>query len=488
MRHTLLASIFLGCWIVAPPQLLAIDVDIPGVVKVCDTCGGGLLGGSRPNTPWSAVEFLQGVAQGSGDPLLSRAAQNLDQFKKAISDEAQAAIDNAVKAQNKATSDVAQNLIKSANDIVDATAAVARYGEREVSGTIDVLSQAQQRVREGKVVDAMWHISTDSWQNTNKNAAQLAEENEIVSVAGQAVASAYGGPAGAAAYAAWLSYNKSGGNVDLALKAGVYAYVTASGAAATGSMPTDSVTDVAKKAALAGAVGGLAVAASGGSNEDILKAFVDSGSAVVVQSGQSYVSKNYTDTEPPRFDSYCVTAVNMSCADAKEWYDTSKKRLDDLKTLTSTSPTVKVTGDGDWAISWDKDAVAHPQDGSPAVALTYVGNGSPLNNVLRGIAAIGDPSKFSGHWVAYRDVGALDSFFDFTDPGQNRPTPIVGDNLRANRNINMRFSPADWTAASGLLSSGTEVKVLEVRVLSAAGTQQEWIRLQLPTPLSTQAR
>lgn len=41
-------------------------------------------------------------------------------------------------------------------------------------------------------MDAIWHVSTDTWQEANKNAAQLAEENEIIASAGQVVATAYG--------------------------------------------------------------------------------------------------------------------------------------------------------------------------------------------------------------------------------------------------------------------------------------------------------
>lgn len=481
MNHRLLMFILGASYLVIALPASALYVNIPGVVRVCDDCGGGVLGGTQLATPWSTVDYLQGLARGSDDPLLSLAAQNLDQFKKTVSKDAQIAIDTALKAPEKATSDVAKNLIKSANDIVDATNAIARYAERELSGTVSTLSKAQQRLRDGKVVDAIWHISTDTWQQTNKNIAQLTEENEIFAVAGQAAATAYGGPAGAAAYAAWRTYNQSGGRVDLALKAGVYAYITASGSLKAGDMPTDSVLKVANKAAVTGAMGGLAVAASGGNNEDALKAFVDSGSAVVVQAGQSYVSKNYSATQPPKLDSYCITALDVPCADAKEWYDSAKKRVGDLKTLPSSVPTIGVTRNGDWAISWNKDAANHPTKNTPAVALTYVGEGSPFNNVLREAAAIGDPPKFSGYWVAFRRPGSAYAFFDFIDTGNHPPIPSIGTNLRANTNINMRFSPGDLTTENGVLPSGTDVKVLDVKTLGNADAQQEWIRLQLPS-------
>ncbi len=43
----------------------------------------------------------------------------------------------------------------------DAVHASVRYAERTVGGYEDVLSRAEIRAREGKVVDAIWHLGPD---------------------------------------------------------------------------------------------------------------------------------------------------------------------------------------------------------------------------------------------------------------------------------------------------------------------------------------
>lgn len=445
-------------------------LDFPGVV----------------GTLWPGIGPLLSLAKSSGDAVLGQAVANVEILMSNVEKETKIAVENAFKAQDKAIADATQNLVKSVDDIVDAAHATARYAEREVNSYQDVLSNAEKRVREGKVADAIWHMSTDSWQETNKNAAQLASENEIVAAAGQAVATAYGGPAGAAAYAAWHTYNQSKGNIELALKAGVYAYAVSSGNLSAGDIPTDTLGGVAKKAAMTGAVGGLAVAAGGGSEKEALDAFIKSGGAVVVQEGQSYVKKNYSSVGASKLDAYCQTAVGRTCAAASKWYEKSKKRLDQLAEAKAVQKTVMILNK-DWSISWDPVGIANPEEDVPSVALTYIGEGSSFKNTVNVLATLGDPSKFPNTWVAFRDVGANSSFFGFANPRAGQTVPVVGDQLIANRDINVRAAPADWTSKRGVLSEGTSVVVLEVKTLTADGQKQEWLRIQTnadPSPAS----
>jgi hypothetical protein len=221
------------------------------------------------------------------DKFLKQAAANTSEFAGGLTRAASTAFQQALTNVDKAKRDTARNLMKSANDAVDAASAAERFAERQIKAYPDLLTDAEKRIREGKVADAIWHVGVDQLKNTNKNAAQLTRENEIANAAAQAAATTYGGPGGAAAYAAWKTYNDSDGNVDLAIKAGVYAYATGTAGAQVGTMPTGTVDEVVKKAAVAGAIGGVAVAASGGKSEDTLKAFVTAGGAVIIQSGQA---------------------------------------------------------------------------------------------------------------------------------------------------------------------------------------------------------
>jgi hypothetical protein len=156
-------------------------------------------------------------------------------------------------------------------NLEDAAHAIGHFLERQGQGAGAALSNAERRIREGKVVDAIWHLSTEPLQHTSENAALAAQESEYLNTVAQTAASAYGGPAGAAAYAAWLTYEQTG-NADLALRAGVLTYATSSAFSAAGKMNAATTSDIAKKAAVTAAIGGLAVAAAGGDETaDLLK-------------------------------------------------------------------------------------------------------------------------------------------------------------------------------------------------------------------------
>lgn len=464
---------FLMAFAPAEP-LMAFDISI-GPLKVCDTCGGGVVGGTSVDLRrWEGTDFINEIAEAARDGLLKQAALNLNQFNENIKREYQKAIDIALSTKDKALIDTVSNLAKTANDIVDAANATARFADSQIKSSQEILSNSDARLRDGKVVDAIWHISTDSWQHTNKNAAQAAQESEIVKAAGQAVATAYGGPAGAAAYASWLTYNSTNGNLDLALKAGVYAYAMQTGYLDASKIPTNTIDGVAKKAAMMGAMGGAAVAASGGNSKEILDGFVKSGGAVVVQAGQSYVKANFEDTASTRMDSYCMTIANKACAEAKEYYSKAKDRVDEIRRMKVQGPTVKVTANGQWALSWVRDAIANPSENQPAVVLTYVGDGSPFSNTLTELAAIGDKKKFGKTWIAYRDVGASSTFFGAGE----YVVPQVGAVITARIDVNLRSGPAKWDGQFGVLKAGSKVAVLEVRTLQGKGKPQEWLRVQ----------
>lgn len=74
----------------------------------------------------------------------------MDVLVRNVGEEAKRAIQNAINTQDKALSDVAQNLVKSANDIVDAAHATERFAKRQIEGYRDVLSNAERRVRKGR--------------------------------------------------------------------------------------------------------------------------------------------------------------------------------------------------------------------------------------------------------------------------------------------------------------------------------------------------
>ncbi|ESX63855.1 hypothetical protein X759_33270 [Mesorhizobium sp. LSHC420B00] len=343
------------------------------------------------------------AAKATGDQTLVASVLSFEALGTKLDRETQTAIKNALTNPSQAVKDAAQTQLKAANDAVDAIQASARYAEREARGYQDVLSAAERRAREGKVVDAIWHLGTDKLRVESDNAAQLMQESEVARTTAQGVASSYG-PAGTAAFAAWYEYYRSKGDVQKALFTGIYTYAVATGRTSINTMPTGTIEETLKKSATAAAVRGLAVAAAGGNQEDILKAAAQEGGSVIVQSGQAYVTKEYVNPARAKADQFCVSTVGDTCGDAVQWVDDTKKQLEDYNNqlrqvgaLANSFPTTLVTGDGQWAISGNKAALFDAGGKVPGAVLTYIGPGSAYRKSIQRIVT--PPPPLPPHYV-----------------------------------------------------------------------------------------
>jgi hypothetical protein len=159
--------------------------------------------------------------------------------------------------------------------------------------------------------------------------AKAAQESDLVRVAGQIAAAAYGGPGGAAAYAAWLTYSQTK-DVGLALRVGA---ITGAAAYATGSLGKIPNTNaagaiqsgaIAEKTIMAGAIGGVAVAAAGGDKQALQEGFLKAGGAMLVQSVYEVETKHPLDARASKGEAYCMAAVDPSapCAPPIKAYET----------------------------------------------------------------------------------------------------------------------------------------------------------------------
>ncbi|MGY3131174.1 hypothetical protein ACVWZM_001856 [Bradyrhizobium sp. USDA 4501] len=430
------------------------------------------------------ADLVLEAARTSGNQDLIAAAQNFQAIGAKFDKEMQTAISNALTNPEKSINDAVKTHVKAANDIVDAVHASVRYAQRTVDGYRDGLSRAGSRIREGKVVDAIWHLGTDKLAVDNQNAAKFMQESEQARQAAQVVASTSGGPAGAAAFAAWWAYNSSGHNVEAALRAGAYTYAVSEGYAQVNTMPAATATEVAKKAAAAASIRGIAIAAAGGNREDILNAAAQGGGSVIVQAGQAYVTKEYVDPAKAKSDTFCMDAVKSSCADAKQWLEDSRQRLEEYRSSADALANTIVTDDRNWMISWDSK-VLHDRDSSaPGVVLTYIGNGSPYDEQKLLLAEIGDSAKFkhpvieSTSWAALRDPGGASSYFDRISP-TGAGSPVAPDDvLIAKIHVNIRPGPSGggWGDPIDVITPGETIKVLEVKTANTNIGPQEWVR------------
>lgn len=335
-------------------------------------------------------------------------------------------VNTFVKAGNDATAtyvkawkDTAEQTKRSFQDTVDAATAATNYTINQLKAYESSLASAEKRLREGKVVDSMWGLAVEPLQATEANFAKATQESTLIADAAASGAAVYGGPGGAAAYAAWSTYRATG-NADLALRAGLLAAATSQAGTSVTAMPSGTMGEVLKKSAMAGAVGGIAVAAAGGDEQAIKEGFLKSAGAVLVQSGNDK-AKAYAPKAKDAWDTVqCISARDLDCMSKTTWARDAKGRIltdangkprFDTKKLDPQQYIGKWTGidpnsvDGKknaiigkisqlpkveaiplmknkWVLSWTAGKTPTIGYGQPTVVLTYVGPNPPFTSTV----------------------------------------------------------------------------------------------------------
>jgi hypothetical protein len=359
------------------------------------------------------------------------------------------------KTVDKAASDTYHEAGRAVRDVGTAAGALAEYSKQIANGDKEIAAHALNRIREGKIIDALWSVGTEDLQNTNKAAAAAAMKSDIIRTLGSVASTAYGGPAGAAAYAAWLTYNQTGGDVNLALKVGIIAGATSWAMDTTQALPAQNasgnivVSDLAKKVAISGAIGGLAVAAAGGNESAIRKGFLQAGAMVLIQEGYHSYTGHALDNkqlQSSKGDAYCISSVVVCQSPPKDAYVYDKdgnflgwdqRKLDSFAphvgmgypdtSITSdavTWPTegsafmkgvAKIPGTNamavfhdQWAVDWRMPSGVLQTTIYPAVILTYNGTTAPLLETVR-VASEEEAQRSAkgssaSHPIVYKDA------------------------------------------------------------------------------------
>lgn len=321
------------------------------------------------------------------------------------------------KAHEEAFRKVRQEAGNGVENLGEALQSIGYFADRQLRAQRDALKDASRRVRQGRVTDALWHAAVDPLEAVERNAARAAQESSVLNTLGQVAANAYGGPGGAAAYAAWFTYRQTG-DADLALRVGVI-----TGTTSAAMVGVDSMDPGVKKTVLAGAIGGTAVAASGGNEAAIRDGFLLAGGMVVVRDEYRQLTTRGLDARHSQGDPYCMKADprgGANCLAPAEAYqrDAAGNPIGepDVRKVPHRAPHVgewanagearwaqetglpmqavsKVPGmnamalfHDQWMAVWKPSDLMNKATIAPAIVLTYVGTGEPLYRHLQASA------------------------------------------------------------------------------------------------------
>ncbi|MGB3251654.1 hypothetical protein [Buttiauxella gaviniae] len=315
----------------------------------------------------------------------------------------------------KAWNDIGNQAKRSFNDLTEAAKAVADFAVKDTRAQFDILQNSANQLQEGKIIDAMWSSGVSPLHSTEKNFFEATQKSSILDMAANYAASVYGGPAGAAAYAAWKTLQLTG-DVNLAFRMGLVAAIQQQGGKIIDGMPGATVSDVVKKAAIAGAVGGIAVAAAGGNEKAITDSFLKSSGNVLVQNAQDSVKavmNNNSDITAAVQVVGCISAKNVNClsdvpyvtdaagklteqvapslTDLKSKADevvgtwtalqnNAEKQAADIMTLIPKLPDTNIIplANNSVVITWTLGSEAEIKSGIPTVLISAIGDNAPF--------------------------------------------------------------------------------------------------------------
>lgn len=239
-------------------------------------------------------------------------------------------IENLKNNLEKALQDVERELIVAVENTGEAIEACAGFVENQFESYGQILTEAEKRIEEGKIIDALWHIGTDHIKHTEDNAAIAFMESSLLTSLATAAASIYGAPYGGAAFAAWLTYKQTG-DLNLALKTAAITYLTQKSLNGVKGIEGSSVSYIAKRTLISTAIGAASIAASGGSEKDIIDGFLKGAALNLANEYYKYYIHTDINEEIPTKDAIDKEALKdkYGILQDKEGNPILKKILDD---------------------------------------------------------------------------------------------------------------------------------------------------------------
>ena len=400
------------------------------------------IGHTVENAVHDTGNTLEKATHDTGDAVEKATHDTGDALEKATHDTGntlEKATHDTGNTLEKAAHDTGNAVEKATHDLGSSVEAIWRFMDREGKGLDQALRGYQIAYPRSQNHWMLFGIlGTDPIKNTEEDALKAAQESDILRTVAQVAATAYGGPGGAAAFAAWYTYRTTG-DPAMAIKLAIITGAASAGFGAVNNMPADSASQVAEKTVVAGAIGGLAVAAAGGDERADLDGFLLAGGMVLVQTGYDQVTGKQIDARAAQGEAYCMKTVGAGCSPPDEayirdaagniQYDANNDPLVDVTKTDAMRPHVgtwaakdetPILGAGErsasmsavsrvpgmnamaffhdtWSVNWNMGDVANVATIPPAVVLTYLGTGEPFYDKVGNVGIQNDEKDADKH-------------------------------------------------------------------------------------------
>ena len=173
----------------------------------------------------------------------------------------------------EAVRDTKEEAERTGKNVGGALVASANFLENQVHSIGSTLKNTHQKLSRGQLASAIWYLAVEPLKDLEDDLSKAVIESSLLNNLGTAAASIYGGSAGASAYAAWYTYKQTG-DLQLSLKTGIIVGATKEGLTLVNGMPTNTADELIAKTLATASIGGTAIAASGGTEEDVIAGFV----------------------------------------------------------------------------------------------------------------------------------------------------------------------------------------------------------------------
>lgn len=344
----------------------------------------------------AAEDIAQGVDHAAedvgkaGEKVVREASKAAEDVGKTVKEGVEHLTDEAKRLLHRTRTEIGR-----AYTNVEALASASyHFIENQVDGYISIGRKVGKAALRGQIEDVVYQLSVRPWKLQEESTFEAIGQSKLVKYFATAAASTYGGPAGAAAFAAWYAYRCTG-DLELAVKAGAIAWASSEGLAAT-----SEIQGTAQRTLASAAIGGAAVAASGGSRDDVLNAFVRSSELGAIRAAY----KDFMDAE-------LTGEPAMEGAVAKLDGEGKPRIIGSWKPLQDVDGNLITDADGNAQIDITSmpKSVSHVGFASSSTDVSDIGFGetSALMQAVAKLPYFNDMAYFHDQWMAVAQQGGL---------------------------------------------------------------------------------